>query len=112
MKKPMYMEEILEICYNNHLTVEEILNKLKKKFPKVWIATVYRSVNFLVKEWKMRKIENINKTTYYETLDKPHLHFIDEETWEIIDIPFESIEIKSPIFEQISDIRIFWKIKK
>ena len=111
MKSHKYLDEVKNICKKRHLTVEDILVELKKKHPKVWIATVYRAVNFLVKTWEMRKIENIDKIAYYETIVDSHIHFIDEETWEIIDIPVDKFQLDNSLFETITDIRIIWKLK-
>ena len=112
MKKHAYLTQIEEICKNNHLKVEDIFEILKKTYPNVWLATVYRWVNYLVQQWKMRKIENIDKTAYYETVTNPHIHFIDEETWKIFDIPLDKISVDAEIVGDISDIRIIWKLKK
>jgi len=112
MKPHKYAESIKEICINKHLTIENILKELKKTSPWVWLATIYRTVDFLVNKWEMRKIDNIDKTSYYETIINPHIHFIDEDTKEIIDIPLDSVNINDDLFSKISDIRVIWKIKK
>ena len=112
VKKHRYLDDIKKICEHNHLTVEEIYNELKKIYPKVWIATVYRAVDFLVSEKILRKIVNINKVAYYETLLEPHAHFIDEDSWKIVDISFDKIWIDESLFDKISDIKIIWKLKE
>lgn len=112
MKKHKYLEEILDLCKWKHLTAEQIYENLKESYKTIWLATVYRSLQVLVKQWKIRKIENIDKTTYYETVARPHIHFIDEDTGEILDIDPDIIEIKKEwFFDKICDIRIIWKIK-
>ena len=111
VKKHRYLDEIKKICMNNHLTVEQIYNKLKNDYPNVWIATVYRAVNFLVKEKVLRKIINIDKVAYYETFIKPHAHFIDEETGKIVDIPLDQVCLDSSLFDKISDVKIIGKLK-
>ena len=111
-KKHRYLDEVKQICTNKHLTVEQIYSELKKKYPNIWMATVYRAVDFLVNEKILRKIVNIDKISYYETLITPHAHFIDEETAQIIDIPLEEIWLDNSLFDKISDVRIIWKMKK
>ena len=115
MKKYKYLNEILEICKNNHLTAEDIFIELKKTYPKVWIATVYRSINYLLKQGKLRKVANIWGKIYYETFVNFHLHLIDETTGEIIDLSEEDIKISKNLKEKllhVSNINIFGKIKK
>ena len=36
MKTHYYKEDILEICKNKHLTVEEIFSELSKLYPEAW----------------------------------------------------------------------------
>ena len=113
MKRDKIVDYILQICKNNHLTLDEIYEKIKENF-KVWKTTVYRTVEFLVQQNKLRKIVNINKFTYYETIYKPHFHIIDEMSWNIIDIEEDDICINSKLlerFEKIYDIRIIGKLK-
>ena len=114
MSKHKYTDDILKICENNHLTWEEIFLKLKEKHPEVWLATVYRSINFLVKNWKLRKITTIKWKVYYETFTKQHFHFINEETGQIIDISPEDIQISEKLLKKIkniNNINIFGNLK-
>ena len=115
MKKPQYLEDIINICKYNHLSPEDIYLKLKEKYPNIWIATVYRSINCLLKEWKLRKIVSLNWKIYYETFIHPHFHIIDEETWKIIDISEDSIQISPELknkIKYIKNINIIWKLKE
>jgi Fe2+ or Zn2+ uptake regulation protein len=49
MKTHAYLLNIKEICRNNHLTVDDIFEKLKKSHPKVGRSTVYRNVEEMTK---------------------------------------------------------------
>ena len=90
MKKHYYLDDILKICEHKHLTVEKIYEQIKKKYPNAWRATIYRSVWYLVEQWKLRKIE-VNKISYYETVLQNHFHVIDSKTGEIMDLPPEKV---------------------
>ncbi len=90
MKKHFYLQDIIDICKHNHLTAEQIYEKLKQKNPSVWRATVYRNVDLLVKEWKLRKIE-VDKISYYETVIENHFHIIDKKEGKIIDLDPEEV---------------------
>lgn len=50
MKTHFYMQKILEICDNNHLSVEEIFESIKNKFPDAGKSSIYRNVDELVKK--------------------------------------------------------------
>jgi len=97
MKKHFYLDEIINICNNKHLSAEEIFLELKKVYPKVWQASVYRNIDKLVEQKKLKKISGIQKKTIYESTIKPHIHFVDQKTWKIIDIDFDYSSINIPI---------------
>ncbi len=73
-----YQKEILDFCKKKHLTVENILEKLKKKNPEVGQATVYRTIKFLNESKKLNKIFHQNKN-FYETQENFHGHLVDEK---------------------------------
>ncbi len=86
MKRHYYTKEIINICDNNHLTVEEIYKKLKEIFPNAWKSSVYRNVEQLAKKWELKKIIWIWKKAYFEKNIWNHIHLIDEKTGKIVDI--------------------------
>jgi Fe2+ or Zn2+ uptake regulation protein len=50
MKTHFYTQEIINICDNNHLTVDEIFELLSKNFPNAGKSSIYRNVEELSKE--------------------------------------------------------------
>lgn len=115
MKIHYYTDEILQACDNKHLTAEDIFYLVKLKHQDIGISSVYRNIERLVKEWKLKKITGVNKKSYYEKDIGEHIHFVDEESWEIYDI-FEKdlIQFHLPSDFSISsyDIKIYWKKRK
>lgn len=73
-----------------HLTVEELLDLLKDE--KISIATIYRSLNVLTLEGKIKKINSDNKTMY-ETIKDEHYHFECTCCHNVIDIDPSLIKI-------------------
>ena len=106
MKPFFYHSDILDICTENHLTADEIFSKLKKIHPKVWISTVYRNIEELVKNWKLKKIHNIGKKALFEKNKWFHIHLIDEKTWKIIDKDCKNLNLNLPEWFQAKDIEI------
>jgi len=49
MKTHFYTDEIIEICNCKHLSVEEIYEKILKKFPDAGKSSIYRNVEELAK---------------------------------------------------------------
>lgn len=114
MKVHYYKEDILKICDEKHLTVEEIFEEILKKYPDAWKSSIYRNVEEMAIKWQLNKLVWVWKKAYFEKAKKNHIHLIDEKTGEIFDLD-ENIKIQNlPEWFEISDmdIKIFWKFKK
>jgi len=114
MKKPFYYEDILDISTNNHLTVNDIFSKLKKKYPSIWISTIYRNVEELVGKGELKKITNISKKAYFEKNKWFHIHIFDKKTWNILDIEPKNFNIDLPENFKYDEIKItiIWEFIK
>lgn len=93
MKTHAYLLDIKEICKNNHLTVDQIFEKLKKSNPKVGRSTVYRNVEEMTKLWVLTKIIWIQDKALYELVGDNHIHLIDTESGYIKDLDIDNINI-------------------
>lgn len=94
MKKHYYHEAIISLCTHKHLTTDEIFFSLKKKFPQIGIATVYRNVKSLTEIGKLTKVTVEGKNDCYEANHGNHGHIVDTSTGTIqdIDIPQEILD--------------------
>jgi len=118
MKKHFYTNKILEICDNNHLTVDEIFEKLLKNFPNAGRSSVYRNITELVEENLIKKVTGDFKKAKYEKRKKSHAHLICKKSGKVIDIPineniisnlkipkeFESEEIDICVYGKLNNI--------
>lgn len=69
-----------------HLTAEEIYQRLNSTSQKISRASVYNNLHLFVKAGLVRTL-NINPSlTIYDTNLEPHHHLIDAQTGEIFDI--------------------------
>lgn len=115
MKTHFYTQEIIDICENKHLSVDEIFTSISEKYPEAGKSSIYRNVEELTSHGKLKKVTWIGKKTYFEKAKLPHIHLIDEVTWEIVDIEISSLpEFGIPKNFDVKDfdIKIFWKITK
>ena len=115
MKTHYYIDDIINICTDRHLTVDEIFTFLQEIYPDIWRSSVYRNVEQLSDKWKLNKVTWIGKKAYFEANIWNHIHLIDKNTWEIIDLPMESLDFNSlPKNFNIdnTDIKIFWTFSK
>jgi len=112
MKKHYYLEDIISLCTYKHLSADEIFLELKKIYPTIAQASVYRNLERLIKGHVLNKIVWIRGKALYETSIEPHIHFVSKETGVIVDIPFDVNTIKFPIPKNFSpedvQITIYW----
>lgn len=114
MKTHYYTQDIVDICTDKHLTVDEIFQYLKDLYPEIWRSSVYRNVEQLSDQWKLNKVIWIGKKAYFEANIWNHIHLIDQSTGEIIDLPIDAIDIKKlPENFHLDniDVKIFWSFK-
>lgn len=115
MKTHYYIDDIVDICTDKHLTVDEIFTYLQDKYPDIWRSSVYRNVEQLSDKGKLNKVTWIGKKAYFEANIWNHIHLIDEKTWNIIDLPIENINLDNlpkDFSINSADIKIFWTFEK
>ncbi len=78
----------------SHFTADEIWRAVRKRMPAIARATVYNTLDLLVRQGMMRRQVLKPGTIVYDPMMTPHHHFIDEETGEIHDIPWDDIEVR------------------
>jgi Fur family peroxide stress response transcriptional regulator len=72
---------------SSHPTAEEVKHEVEKSFPTVSLATVYNTLNLLMKKNLLREVNDPGSpSTRYDCNTKPHFHLIDESTGEIMDL--------------------------
>lgn len=115
MKKHYYDSVIEEVCNDKHLTVNEIFEEILKKFPKAWKSSIYRNVDRMTDEWKLKKLTWFWNKAFFEKVKGAHIHLVDEATWEIFDFDISQLNIpnlpKNFITKEI-DIKIIWNFEK
>jgi len=115
MKKHFYKQDIINVCENKHLTVDEIFCEINSMYPNCWKSSIYRNVKELTEEWKLKKVLWAWNKAYYEKSKWNHIHLIDSKTWKIIDLDVEKIDIPwIPEWFEVEemDIKLFWKFVK
>lgn len=105
-----YEEEIYNIIIGSteHLTVEQIYTKLKKKCPKVVMATVYNNVNKLWKAKRIRRITVENMPDRYDRVVR-HDHLVCQRCGRLTDISFG--DLTAALREQVGEEFLFYDLK-
>jgi Fur family peroxide stress response transcriptional regulator len=97
---------------NNHPTVEQIIDYIRKNHPNVAIATVYKVLDALVQNALIKRINTEKDITRYDAIVEPHHHiyysdsnkiedYIDNELTAWLKAYFEEKEIPGITIEDI-----------
>ena len=77
-----------------HPSADQVWAEVKKACPTVSRATVYNTLNLLVKKRMLRTQVLRGGTIVFDRNMEAHHHFIDEESGAIHDIPWDSVEVQ------------------
>lgn len=108
-----YEKEVYSIITTSteHLTVEQIYSVLKKKYPKVVMATVYNNVNKLWKAGCIRKVAVENMPDRYDRTVK-HDHLICQQCGKLADVSLEDLtaSLRRQVGEEFLsyDLKVFY----
>lgn len=90
----------------NHPTAEWLHTELKKEFPSMGIATVYRNLNLLVEQGEILRLECNSGSEHYDGNTKRHYHFICRNCSDIIDITLPEQYSLNEIAEKANNLKI------
>ena len=75
---------------DSHPTAEEVKYEVEKTFPTVSLATVYNTLKLFVEKDLLQEVHapgrQGSRIVRYDRNTKPHFHFLDEVTGEMIDL--------------------------
>lgn len=78
---------------DEHPSADEVLTRVRESFPHVSRATVYNTVKLFVERGLLRPFVLTEGRVVFDPKTEDHHHFIDVETGEIHDVPWEAIDI-------------------
>jgi Fur family iron response transcriptional regulator len=76
-----------------HLSAEEILQKINNEYEQVSQATVYNTLRLFVEKAVIRELIFSSDRIYYDSNTDMHHHFIDVDTGIVYDIPNEALNL-------------------
>src|SRR5215208_3980376 len=74
----------------DHPSADDVWTRVKKGFPMLSRATVYNTLNLFVKQGLLRELVLSEGKVVFDPKLSPHHHFIDDETQNIVDIPWDA----------------------
>lgn len=93
---------------HEHLTVNQIYDRLKDYYPKVVPSTVYNNLNKLWETGLIRKVSVEGMPDRYDWVQK-HDHLVCRQCGKIMDISFE--DLTAPLRDQLGEDFLFYDLK-
>ena len=76
-----------------HPSADEVFVMVRQTCPTVSRATVYNTLNLLVEKGLIRQQVLREGTIIFDSHVAAHHHFVDEETGEIHDVPWDAVQV-------------------
>lgn len=105
-----YEQAIYDIVATSHehLTVNQVYERLKGDYPKVAPATVYNNLNKLWESGFIRKVSVEGMPDRYDSPQK-HDHLVCKHCGKIMDISFE--DLTAPLRSQLGEDFLYYDLK-
>ncbi len=100
---------VLEDLYKHrtHATTDEILSRLRQRFPKFTQRTVYNALNLFVEKGVIATISIDENCARYDYMTDFHAHFRCRECGTIFDIDMQPMSAKMPFAAKIDSEQHF-----
>jgi Fe2+ or Zn2+ uptake regulation protein len=76
-----------------HPSADEVLARVRLQCPTISRATVYNTLNLLVEKGLLKEQVLREGTIVFDANTERHHHFIDDDSGDIFDIPWESLKV-------------------
>jgi len=80
---------------DEHPSADEVWTRVRKRFPHVSRATVYNTLNLFVEKGLLRQFVLTEGRVVFDPKADDHHHFIDEESGEIHDVPWDAVKVSN-----------------
>lgn len=95
IQKALVLNTVNEL--HNHATADEIYQKVRKEHPNISKGTVYRNLNVLDEEGKIKKRTLLGNIDRFDHITSDHYHFICQKCGKIYDLDKDSIDIENEL---------------
>jgi Fur family iron response transcriptional regulator len=77
-----------------HVTAEQLLERVGTRHGRVAKATVYNTLNLFVQQGLVREVLVDRERTFYDTNTAPHHHLFCEDDGALTDVPGDAFEVR------------------
>jgi Fur family iron response transcriptional regulator len=79
---------------SDHPSADRVWAEVKRSFPLLSRATVYNTLNLFAAKGLLRELVIAEGNIVFDPKLEPHHHFLDDETGEIIDVPWTALDVR------------------
>jgi Fur family transcriptional regulator, iron response regulator len=76
-----------------HPSADQVFAEVQSRVPMISRATVYNTLNLLVRKKLLRQLVLAEGRVVFDPHVAPHHHFIDEASGEIVDVPWDALDV-------------------
>ena len=78
----------------DHPSADQVWAEVKRSFPMLSRATVYNTLNLFTEKGLLRELVLAEGKAVFDPKLEPHHHFLDEQTGEIVDVPWSALDVR------------------
>lgn len=78
---------------HEHPSIDELYTEIKKEYPSISLATVYKNLNILQEQGLVVEINIANKKTCYDIYEQEHIHVVCDQCGNVEDMSFKEVEL-------------------
>jgi len=78
---------------SEHPSADVVWKRVRDEFPWISRATVYNTLNLFVEKGLLRRLTFAEDSVVFDPRTDTHHHFIDDDTGEIHDVPWEKVQV-------------------
>jgi Fur family iron response transcriptional regulator len=78
----------------DHPSADQVWAAVKRSFPMLSRATVYNTLNLFTEKGLLRELVLAEGKVVFDPKLDPHHHFLDEDTGEIVDVPWSALDVR------------------
>ncbi len=97
---PQRIYMVNEIEKKGHINIDDLYESLKKSFPYISLATVYKNINAMVKNGFLSEVKIPKMKTKYELTKDEHAHLICIKCGRLEDIFIDTQSINNAIIQK------------
>ena len=103
-QRRVILEELARL--KTHPTADELFVLVRKKIPKISLATVYRNLERLAEAGMIQKLELVGKKRRYDADTERHYHFRCIECGKVFDVSLDDEGALDELADQIEEFEV------